>query len=80
VVHADRAAVVTGSPGRWAWPTRGAAWIDPACWLLRLMVGGHSAAEAEARGVRIHAYAAADPAHFDVFVRANVSMWTRSSN
>ena len=32
----------------WAWPTRGAAFIDPACFLLRLMPGGHTAAQAEA--------------------------------
>src|SRR5262249_13664295 len=25
----------------WAWPTRGAAFIDPACFLLRLMANGH---------------------------------------
>jgi len=25
----------------WAWPTRGAAFIDPACFLLRLMLAGH---------------------------------------
>lgn len=33
------------SPGRawlidWAWPTLGAAWTDPACWILRLMASG----------------------------------------
>ncbi len=27
----------------WAWPTRGAAWIDPAVLILRLMEAGHSA-------------------------------------
>jgi len=32
----------------WAWPTRGAAFIDPACFLLRLMLCGHTAAQAEA--------------------------------
>jgi thiamine kinase-like enzyme len=32
----------------WAWPTRGAAFIDPTCFLLRLMLGGHTAAQAEA--------------------------------
>ena len=32
----------------WAWPTRGAAFIDPACFLLRLMLGGHTASQAEA--------------------------------
>ncbi len=31
----------------WAWPTRGAAFIDPACFLLRLMAHGHSPASAE---------------------------------
>lgn len=31
----------------WAWPTRGAAFIDPACFLLRLMLDGHTAAQAE---------------------------------
>jgi hypothetical protein len=38
------------------------------------MARGHSAAEAEALAARLHAYAAADPAHVDVFNRANVSM------
>jgi hypothetical protein len=28
----------------WAGPTRDAAFIDPACCLLRLMLGGHTAA------------------------------------
>jgi len=32
----------------WAWPTRGAAFIDPACLLLRLMLDGHTAPQAEA--------------------------------
>lgn len=27
----------------WAWPTRGAAWIDPCCLLLRLIAAGHTA-------------------------------------
>lgn len=31
----------------WAWPTRGAAFIDPACFLLRLMTSGHTPASAE---------------------------------
>ncbi len=59
----------------WAWPTLAAAWIDPASWLLRIMARGHTAAEAEAHAARLPAYAAADPAHIDIFVRANVRMW-----
>lgn len=60
----------------WAWATLGAAWIDPACWLLRLMAHGHTADQAETLARRLPAYADADPAHVDVFARANVSMWT----
>lgn len=59
----------------WAWPTLGAAWTDPAYWLLRLMARGHTAREAEALAARLPAYASADPAHVDVFARANVRVW-----
>jgi len=59
----------------WAWPTLAAAWIDPASWLLRIMARDHTAAEAEANAARLPAYATADPAHIDIFVRANVRMW-----
>jgi hypothetical protein len=59
----------------WAWPTLAAAWIDPASWLLRIMARGHTAAEAEAHAARLPAYAAADPAHIDIFARANVRIW-----
>lgn len=63
----------------WAWATLGAAWIDPACWLLRLMAHGHTADEAEALARHLLAYATADPAHVDIFARANVTMWTEIS-
>jgi hypothetical protein len=33
----------------WAWPTTGAAFIDPACFLLRAMTAGHSAGSRAAR-------------------------------
>ena len=37
----------------WAWPTLGAAWTDPACWVLRLMAsGGHTAHDAERQASR----------------------------
>jgi hypothetical protein len=32
----------------WAWTTRGAAFIDAACFLIRAMAAGHSASQAEA--------------------------------
>jgi hypothetical protein len=60
----------------WAWPTLGAAWTDPACWVLRLMApGGHTPREAERQAARHPAFAAADPAHLDLFAAANVRLW-----
>ncbi len=43
----------------WAWPTRGAAFIDPACFLLRLILAGHTAAQAEAWAARCDSWASA---------------------
>lgn len=61
----------------WAWPTLGAAWTDPACWILRLMAsGGHTAPDAERHAARLRAFQAADPAHIDLFAAANVRLWT----
>ena len=60
----------------WAWPTRGAAWTDPACWIIRLIAsGGHTATEAERQASRLAAFQAADPAHIDLFAAANVRLW-----
>ena len=60
----------------WAWPTLGAGWTDPACWILRLMAsGGHTAPEAERQASRLPAFQAADPAHIDLFAAANVRLW-----
>lgn len=60
----------------WAWPTLGAAWTDPACWVLRLMAsGGQTAPQAERQASRLPAFQAADPAHIDLFAAANVRLW-----
>lgn len=60
----------------WAWPTLGAAWTDPACWVLRLMAsGGHTAPQAEQQASRLPAFKNADPAHIDLFAAANVRLW-----
>jgi hypothetical protein len=44
----------------WAWPTRSAAWIDPACLALRLMAAATGPAEAEAWAARVPAWTAAN--------------------
>jgi hypothetical protein len=60
----------------WAWRTLGAAWTDPACWVLRLIAsGGHTAQEAERQASRLPAFQAADPAHINLFAAANVRLW-----
>jgi hypothetical protein len=59
----------------WAWPTRGAGWIDPACLILRLMANGHSAASAEDVVAEVPAWRAAPKAGVAVFARACASMW-----
>jgi hypothetical protein len=60
----------------WAWPTLGAGWIDPACWVLRLMAsGGHSPREAERQASRLSAFRHADPAHIDLFAVASARLW-----
>lgn len=58
----------------WAWPTRGAAFIDPACLVLQLVAAGHDPAEAEAWASHCPAWTQADPRAIDAFVRADVRM------
>lgn len=59
----------------WAWPTLGAAWMDAASLLIRLVASGHTVNDAEAFASRISAYAEAETAHVDAFANANVRMW-----
>lgn len=60
----------------WAWPTRGAAWIDPAVLILRLMEAGHTAAAADA-WTRNHVppWATAPHAAVLAFSEANAHAW-----
>ncbi|TGB03320.1 aminoglycoside phosphotransferase [Streptomyces sp. MZ04] len=60
----------------WAWPTRGAAWIDPAVLILRLMEAGHTAPAADAwTRDRIPSWATASPASVMAFSEANARLW-----
>lgn len=51
----------------WAWPTRGAAWIDPARWVVWLVASGHSPQSAEDCAAQVPAWHAAPGV-----------LWTRS--
>ncbi|QKW40131.1 protein kinase [Actinomadura sp. NAK00032] len=59
----------------WAWPTRGAAFIDPALLVLQLVASGHSPEQAEGWASGCPAWKGADPAAIDAFADANASMY-----
>ncbi|MEV5567926.1 hypothetical protein AB0L54_34490, partial [Streptomyces sp. NPDC052196] len=59
----------------WAWPTRGAAWIDAACWVVWLISAGHTPAEAEQWAAKTPAWSTAPPRGLDVFARAQQRLW-----
>ena len=70
LIHGGTARVID-----WAWPTRGAAFIDPACWVVRLIAAGHSAHSAEAWAQRCPAYATAPVHAIAVFALVMCRMW-----
>lgn len=59
----------------WAWATRGAAFIDIALLLPRLVDAGHSLADAEGWAARHAVWRDADPCSISVFARAVARQW-----
>jgi len=59
----------------WAWPTRGAAWIDPADLLIQLIANGHTPAQAETHMNRVRGWQQAPVSSVNSFCRANVRLW-----
>lgn len=59
----------------WAWPTKGARWIDPACWTVWLIASGHTPYEAEAWAAELPAFATAPTASVTAFAAAQAAMW-----
>ena len=59
----------------WAWPTLGAAWIDPACAILWLIAEGHTPAAAETWAQQIPSFAAASRPSIDAFTTASRRLW-----
>lgn len=72
LVHDDRALLVD-----WAWASRGAAWIDPALWLIWLVAGGHTPEQAEHRAATIPAWTTAPPDAVDEFAQASARLWQK---
>ncbi|MGI5530117.1 protein kinase [Streptomyces syringium] len=71
--------LVVGNAGAWlidwSWPTRGAAFIDPAVFAVQLVSAGHSPQSAEGWASRCTAWANADPKAIDVFAAADLRMY-----
>lgn len=59
----------------WAWPTKGAGWIDPACWAVWLIASGHQPHTAESFLSDIPSWENAPRASIDEFVRVQARMW-----
>jgi len=59
----------------WAWPTRGAAFIDPACLVVQLVAAGHTAEVAESWAAHCPAWVNAEPRAVDAFAAATVRMY-----
>ncbi|MCY0931518.1 aminoglycoside phosphotransferase [Streptomyces sp. H27-H1] len=59
----------------WAWASRGAAWIDPALWVVWLIKSGHTPQEAEGWAARIPSWTAAPPTAVTAFAQATAAVW-----
>ncbi|SEO35492.1 protein kinase family protein [Actinacidiphila rubida] len=70
LIVGDRARLVD-----WAWPTRGAAWIDPGALALRLMEAGHPVAAALDFAGRFPSWRAAEPEALAAFGTATSALW-----
>ncbi|HEY3688213.1 MAG TPA: protein kinase [Streptosporangiaceae bacterium] len=58
----------------WAWPTRGAAFIDPACLILQLIADGHTPESAESWAAGCKTWATAAPEAINAFALATLRM------
>lgn len=59
----------------WAWPTRGAAWVDPAIWAVRLIDAGHTPESAEDWAAQLPAWRDAPQSALAGFALANAALW-----
>ncbi|MEU6347217.1 aminoglycoside phosphotransferase [Streptomyces sp. NPDC046977] len=59
----------------WAWAARGAAWIDPALWVIWLIASGHTPEQAERLAAECTAFADAPGPSLNAFARAQNRMW-----
>ncbi|MFC3995549.1 protein kinase [Nocardiopsis sediminis] len=61
----------------WPWATRGAGWVDPACWIVWLVLSGHTPYEAEQWAAKVPAWSTASGRALDLFSAADARSWQR---
>lgn len=59
----------------WAWPVKGAAWLDAACMTVQLIAAGHTPEQAEEWAAHCTAWQKADQMALDAFSRTLVRMY-----
>jgi hypothetical protein len=64
----------------WAWPTRGAAWLDLACLVIRLIEAGHTPEQAEDVVGAVPSWGTAPSEGLRAFALANLRMWSQAAN
>jgi hypothetical protein len=63
----------------WPWATRGAAWIDPACWIVWLVFAGRDPHEAESWATRAPAWHTATARQLRAFSTALAGEWSATA-
>jgi hypothetical protein len=63
----------------WAWASRGAAWIDPAFMVIRLIAAGHSPESAESWAYQVPAWRAAPAVAVTAFAATVLGLWGRKT-
>lgn len=59
----------------WSHALRGADWIDPACWVVWLVLSGHGPVTAERWASKVPSFATADPGALDLFSGVLENYW-----
>ncbi|MEU8707171.1 aminoglycoside phosphotransferase [Streptomyces sp. NPDC048565] len=70
LITGDRAHLVD-----WGWATRGAAWLDPAHWIIWLIAAGHTPPAAEESVALLPAWTSAPPRAVNAFAHASANLW-----
>jgi hypothetical protein len=63
----------------WPWATRGAAWIDPGCWIVWLILAGRAPAEAERWAAHVPCWLTATARELTVFSTALAAEWSATA-